>query len=97
MEFDGDLTELYFLIENLDTHLKEKIPAQIRNLIKSKVNVNSLRYIVGLDESRISNATKAYFSYLYTEYICDDEDEIERWEKLDEMYLEKIESLESKW
>lgn len=97
MEFEGDLTELYFLIENLDVHIKEKIPVQIRNLIKSKINVNSLRYIVGLDVNRISNTTKAYFSYLYTEYICEDEEEIERWNELDKIYFDKIESSDSKW
>lgn len=90
MEFDGDLTELYFVIENMEQNLKDKIPNSIKNAIKKRINVNSLRYIVGLDLERLSDKTKAYLSFIYTEYLCEDEDEKEKWKELDNLYLKKL-------
>ena len=90
MDFDEDLTELYFVIENMEQSLKDKIPDFIKNAIKRNVNINSLRYIVGLDIDRISEKTKAYLSYIYTEFLCEDENEIEKWQELDEFYLKNL-------
>ena len=94
MDFDEDLTELYFVIENMEQSLKDKIPDFIKNAIKRNVNINSLRYIVGLDIDRISEKTKAYLSYIYTEFLCEDEEEIAKWNELDKIYLEKFNILE---
>ena len=94
MDFDEDLTELYFVIENMEQSLKDKIPDFIKNAIKRNVNINSLRYIVGLDIDRISEKTKAYLSYIYTEFLCEDEEEIAKWDELDKIYLEKFNILE---
>ena len=58
------------------------------------MNINSLRYIVGLDIDRISEKTKAYLSYIYTEFLCEDEEEIAKWNELDKIYLEKFNILE---
>ena len=90
MEFDGDLTELYFVIENMEQSLIDKIPNSIKEAVKRRINVNSLRYIVGLDLERLSDKTKAYLSYIYTEYLCEDEDEKIKWKELDDLYLEKL-------
>lgn len=89
MDFDDDLTELYFVIENMEQSLKDKIPDYVMNAIKQNVNINSLRYILGLDIERISDKTKAYLAYIYTEYLCEDEEEVKKWKELDEIYLNK--------
>ena len=90
MDFDEDLTELYFVIENMEQSLKDKIPDYVKYAIKKNVNINSLRYMIGLDLNRISEKTKAYLSYIYTEFLCEDENEIEKWQELDELYLKKL-------
>ena len=90
MDFEDDLTELYLVIENMEQSLKDKIPDFVKCAIKRNVNFNSLRYIVGLDLERISDKTKAYLSYIYTEYLCEDEDEKIKWKELDNLYLEKL-------
>ena len=94
MDFDEDLTELYFVKENMEHSLKDNIPDFIKKAIKRNVNINSLRYIVGLDIDRISEKTKAYLSYIYTEFLCEDEEEIAKWNELDKIYLEKFNILE---
>lgn len=90
MDFDEDLTELYFVIENMEQSLKDKIPDYVKYAIKKNVNINSLRYMIGLDLNRISEKTKAYLSYIYTEFLCEDENEIEKWKELDELYLKNL-------
>ena len=61
MEFEGDLTELYFVIENMEPKLKEKIPVKLIEEIKRRINVNSLRYIkaeaISINGQRIINMT----------------------------------------
>ena len=94
MDFDEDLTELYFVIENMEQSLKDKIPDYVKYAIKKNVNINSLRYMIGLDLNRISEKTKAYLSYIYTEFLCEDEEEIAKWNELDKIYLEKFNILE---
>ena len=73
----------------MEQSLKDKIPDYVMNAIKQNVNINSLRYILGLDIERISDKTKAYLAYIYTEYLCEDEEEVKKWKELDEIYLNK--------
>ena len=89
MDFEDDLTELYLVIENMEQSLKDKIPDFVKCAIKRNVNFNSLRYIVWLDLERISDKTKAYLSYIYIEYLCEDQKELEKWNELNKI-LKKV-------
>lgn len=88
MSFEECLYEINYIIDNMESSLKNKIPTYIRREIKNKMSKEPYMLIKNYDEDDFSEETKAYLSVLYTEYICSEKDK-EKWDEFDNI-LEKL-------
>ena len=76
-----DLTEVYYIINKLQLDLKEKIPKDLIEIIREKMDK---KYIpIGRD---ISDRASAMLSVIYSDYICEGEEK-SRWERFDSSYM----------
>lgn len=79
------LTEVYFIINRLEDNLKSKIPNEVINGIKEKMDRSFIP-----DSSNISKEANAILSVVYSEYLCTDSEK-KKWDEIDEIYKESIE------
>ena len=86
MNFEDCLYELNYIIENMDEEIRNRIPLSIRREIKSKMSDNLEMLLKDYELEDFSEETKAYLSVLYSEYVCLEKTEKDKWRKIDELF-----------
>lgn len=79
-KYQRTLSDIDFILSNINEELKNKIPIKLRNIIhenklneyNSEINLN-----IPIEEQRLHPDTVDYLSMLYLNYWCENEDEKE--------------------
>ena len=74
-EIQEALAEVDILLDNIEVQILETIPIDVRNFIKrNALATSTFRYDVSkaLAEQKLMPETKGIISFLYKEYICDE-------------------------
>lgn len=88
--------ELDEFIEMLDDSDKNKIPSKVREFFKQEKDKNYIKHInrnIPIDKQNLEEDTLALIALLYLRYMCNDENEKARLEKIyeenEKAYIEK--------
>ena len=83
-EIQEALAEVDILLDNIEVQILETIPIDVRNFIKrNALATSTFRYDVSkaLAEQKLMPETKGIISFLYKEYICDENEKQEFMEQ----------------
>ena len=81
-----ELTEVYYIINKLQQDLKEKIPKDLIETIRERMDKEYIP--IG---NNISDIASAMLSVIYSDYICEGQEKLE-WKKFDNFHTEEAHS-----
>ena len=73
-------TEVYYAINNFEDNLKTKIPEEVLDFFRNRMD---LKYTPV--DSEMSEEAKSILSVVYSEYLCSSEEKL-KWDELDEVF-----------
>ena len=98
MKYENAFSEVYSIINILDEKLRYRIPNEIYNMIKYKMNENYIFQFdnnKSIDKQNISNEAKSIIALLYKNYMCSDEEKI-KWQEYDRFKAKLISKYKNK-
>lgn len=87
------LSEINYIINNMDEELKDKIPQSFKRWVKDNMNNDYIIHLTcekKLVEQELLSSTKILIAVIFKEYLCIDKEEKEKYIKeKNEIYLEE--------